>query len=38
MATSVVETPRIVATLPTRRQDGDDAYLDAGAAPIMPVL
>jgi hypothetical protein len=38
MATSVVETPRIVATLPTRPQDGDDAYMDAGAAPLMPVL
>jgi hypothetical protein len=38
MATSVVETPRIVATLPTRPQDGDDAYMDSGAAPIMPVL
>lgn len=38
MATSVVETPCIVATLPTRPQDGDDAYMDAGAAPLMPVL
>jgi hypothetical protein len=38
MATSVVETPRIIATLPTRPQDGDDAYMDAGAAPLMPVL
>ncbi len=38
MATSVVETPRMVATLPTRPQDGDDAYMDAGAAPLMPVL
>jgi len=38
MATSVVETPRILATLPTRPQDGDDAYMDSGAAPIMPVL
>lgn len=38
MSTIVVETPRIVATLPTRPQDGDDAYMDAGAAPLMPVL
>jgi len=38
MATSVVETPRIIATLPTRPQDGDDAYMDAGAAPLMPVV
>jgi hypothetical protein len=38
MATSVVETARILATLPTRPQDGDDAYMDAGAAPLMPVL
>lgn len=38
MSTIVVETPRIIATLPTRPQDGDDAYMDSGAAPLMPVV
>lgn len=38
MSTPVVESPVISTTLPTRPQDGDDAYMDAGAAPLMPVL
>jgi hypothetical protein len=28
----------ILCLLATRPQDGDDAYMDAGAAPLMPVL
>ena len=37
MATSVVETPASSPPSPAP-QDGDDAYMDAGAAPLMPVL
>ncbi len=38
MPTPVVPVSQAVTTLADRPQDGDDAYMDGGAAPLMPVL
>lgn len=40
MATTVTPVSQFVATasLAVRPQDGDDAFMDGGAAPLMPVL